>query len=340
MIFTRFLKYKIHQLILQIGLIVILNCIFALLFSNFKLVFIIFEMLIIIISQLLSYYFEVIRIVNYYTNLKKKINNLEDKYLIYKMLEQPISLECEFSLTIINQIAKHYEESTGKYIKSFNEYKEYIETWVHEIKTPITAASLIAENNKENITEQILLELDHVNKFVEQTLYFARSCYVEKDYQVQKINLKTIIDQSIKNYSNYLIKSKFQIKINDVNYFVYTDPKWVEFILGQIINNSIKYRCSFPILSIYATQMEDCITLHIKDNGIGIKKCDIKRVFDKGFTGENGRQYKQSTGLGLYLCKTLCNKMGLNISIESLEQKYTQVNIIFPKSSFFVNKLY
>lgn len=127
------------------------------------------------------------------------------------------------------------------------------------------------------------------------------------------------------------------INIHDLDNVVSTDSKWIVFILGQIIQNSVKYRNKKSLLNIevYSEPKKDNTVLYIKDNGIGIKKEEISRVFDKGFTGTNGRLAgKKSTGIGLYLCRNLCEKLGVSVNVKSTDGEGTVVSLVFPNSSF------
>ena len=171
---------------------------------------------------------------------------------------------------------------------------------------------MIIENNKNTFTRNIDEELDKVENYIEQALFYARSNTVEKDYYIRKVELKEIVNDSIKKNKNSLIGEKISINLHDLEIQVNTDSKWIQFILNQIIQNSIKYKKQDSNLEIeiYAKQGKENVILYIKDNGIGIKKGEITRVFEKGFTGTNGRlANKKSTGIGLYLCKNLCNKL-------------------------------
>ena len=133
-----------------------------------------------------------------------------------------------------------------------------------------------------------------------------------------------------------LLMEKIDFKVENIHKKVYTDSKWLEFILNQIINNSIKYKKKDnSYIKIYLEEKEDVVTLIIEDNGIGIPKSDIKQVFDKTFTGNNGRNNRTSTGMGLYIAKNLCNKLGHKIEIESIENKYTKVLISFFKNDYY-----
>ena len=227
-------------------------------------------------------------------------------------------------------------ENVNKYKYMTEDYKEYIELWIHEIKIPIATSKMVIENNKNAITKSIDEELDKVENYIEQALFYARSNTVEKDYYIRKVVLKEIVNESIKKNKSSLIQEKISIDIHDLEIEVNTDNKWIVFILNQIIQNSIKYRKKEnSVIEIYANQGKENVILYIKDNGIGIKQGEITRVFEKGFTGENGRIInKKSTGIGLYLCKKLCNKLGLGIELNSEKNIGTEVKIIFPKSSY------
>lgn len=217
------------------------------------------------------------------------------------------------------------------------DYKEYIELWIHEIKLPIATSKMIIENNKNKTTKKIEEELEKVENYIEQALFYARSNTVEKDYFIKKVPLKEMVNESIKKNKNALIQEKIAINIHEIDLEVRTDNKWVVFILNQIIQNSVKYRNQDrnSQIEIYAKPGKEKVMLFIKDNGIGMKKGEITRVFEKGFTGTNGRLLsKKSTGIGLYLCKKLCNKLGMGIELESTEGEGTEICLIFPQNSW------
>ncbi len=196
---------------------------------------------------------------------------------------------------------------------------------------------MVIENNKNEVTKSIDEELDKVENYIEQALFYARSNTVEKDYYIKTTNLKDIVNESIKKNKSILIQNKMLINIHDLENTVQTDSKWIQFILNQIIQNSVKYKKqdNNSRIEIYSKQGNENVTLYIKDNGIGIKKGEIARVFEKGFTGTNGRlQNKKSTGIGLYLCKKLCDKLGLAIELDSAQNEGTEIRLVFPKNSY------
>ena len=272
----------------------------------------------------------------FYDNLLKMLEELDEKYLITEIIKNPNFLEGQILKNSLEQIDKSMLENVNKYKYMTEDYKEYIELWIHEIKIPIATSKMVIENNKNAITKSIDEELDKVENYIEQALFYARSNTVEKDYYIRKVVLKEIVNESIKKNKSSLIQEKISIDIHDLEIEVNTDNKWIVFILNQIIQNSIKYRKKEnSVIEIYANQGKENVILYIKDNGIGIKKGEITRVFEKGFTGTNGRlSNKKSTGIGLYLCKKLCNKLGIGIELNSVQNEGTEVKLVFPKDSY------
>ena len=292
--------------------------------------------LIIIGLYMISIIIEYFKRKKFYDNLLKILEELDEKYLITEIIKTPNFLEGQIFKNSLEQIDKSMLENVNKYKYMTEDYKEYIELWIHEIKIPIATSKMVIENNKNAITKSIDEELDKVENYIEQALFYARSNTVEKDYYIRKVVLKEIVNESIKKNKSSLIQEKISIDIHDLDIEVNTDNKWIVFILNQIIQNSIKYRKKEnSVIEIYANQGKENVILYIKDNGIGIKQGEITRVFEKGFTGTNGRlSNKKSTGIGLYLCKKLCNKLGIGIELNSVQNEGTEVKLVFPKNSY------
>lgn len=285
-----------------------------------------------LISMLIEYYSKK----SYYNNLLEKLDELDQKYLLSEVISKANFQDGNLFKEILEETGKSMLENVNKYKYAQEDYKEYIELWIHEIKTPISASKLIIENNKNEVTKNIEEELDKIENYTEQALYYARSNTVEKDYIITKTNLKDIVNMSIIKNKTTILNNKFELNIHDLEKQVYTDSKWVVFILNQVIQNSIKYsKKENKLIEIYAEEQKEKVTLYIKDNGLGIKKSELSRVFEKGFTGENGRIIgKKSTGIGLYLCKKLCDKLQLAININAEQNVGTEVTIVFPKGTF------
>ncbi|CEI72233.1 sensor histidine kinase [Romboutsia hominis] len=274
---------------------------------------------------------EMIKHKKYYDELVSISENLDKKYLISEVISEPEFIEGKLVYNILKSSNRNMQEHV-KYFKNMqSEYQEYIETWVHEIKTPIASLMLIMENHEDNIPNSMKYEVKKIENYIDQVLYYSRSNDVSKDYIIKKFNLERIIRCAIRKNASDFINKRIGIDIKEINFNVYSDEKWVEFILNQIINNAIKYsKESEGKVSINAVKNKNNIILSIKDNGVGINEKDIERVFEKGFTGENGRIFGKSTGIGLYLCKKLCDKLGLGINIVSKQQEGTEIRIIFP----------
>lgn len=273
----------------------------------------------------------------FYKNLIITLEELEDKYLITEIIKSPNFIEGKILKNSLEQINKSMLENVNKYKYMLEDYKEYIELWIHEIKYPIATSKMVIENNKSKVTKSIDEEIEKIENYIEQALFYARSSTVEKDYYIRKTSLQQIVNESIKKNKNILIAKKISLNIHNIENNVNTDSKWIVFILNQIIQNSVKYmKNSEPSqIEIYAKQQKENVILYVKDNGIGIKRGEITRVFEKGFTGTNGRETnKKSTGIGLYLCKKLCNKLGIAIELNSQQNEGTEVRLVFPKGSY------
>lgn len=279
----------------------------------------------------------------YYNETKNILNDLDKKYLLPVVINRPEFIEGQLLYDVISVTDKGMHEEVNKYIFIQEEYKEYIDMWVHEIKTPIASSKLIIENNKNEHTLSILEEIEKIENYIEQVLYYSKSNELEKDYIVKEISLRQCVNNTIKRNKKAIRDKGISIDIQDFNKNVHCDNKWVEFILNQIIINSVKYignkstnkklDKSNGKIKIYIEEHSNSTELFIKDNGIGIDEKDLRKVFEKGFTGLNGRKLKKSTGMGLYISKKLADKMSLGICIDSKINEYTVVKITFPENN-------
>lgn len=274
---------------------------------------------------------EFIKQKTFYDELNNLMASLDKKYLLPEIMKKPECIEGKLLYDLLKQANKDMHEHVNKYRDMEREYREYIETWVHEIKTPIASSSLMIENNQNEITKNIHYELKKIEEYIEQVLYYSRSNNVSKDYIIKKVSLANLVRNVVKKNARDFISKSISVDVEAVEGTVYSDAKWLEFILNQIISNAIKYiRDRHGKVKIFTVQNENNIVLTVKDNGIGINEKDINRVFEKGFTGENGRQFGRSTGIGLYLCKKLSKQLGIRITITSKKDEGTTVTIIFP----------
>lgn len=259
-----------------------------------------------------------------YRNRKKELQKLltmaeglQERYLIQEVMRLPERADDQVYYQLMKMAGKSMLEQIGEVRRERLEYKEYIEQWIHEIKTPIAAMKLLCENHRMDFTRELLLELEKTNRFTEQALYYARSEHTEKDYAVREINLIDVVHQVIADNKYLLLHNKVNLEVAERMETVYSDEKWLRFILNQLVVNAVQYRTEQPVLRFFAYQRQDQVILSVEDNGIGIPACDLPRIFEKGFTGQNGRIMQQATGIGLYLCRRLCDKLGVGIMAES-----------------------
>ena len=287
----------------------------------------------------------------FYKKLHEKLNMLDQKTLVHELLEPETNEEKLFHQEI-SDLNRYMIDQINQYKFKFEDFKEYLELWVHEVKLPISALRLSLTQTKFQNNPSLFLELDRLDDYVNQILYLVRSEHVEKDYQISESNLSEIIKRVALKNQNAIIDGHIDFEVKNVNKIVETDPKWLEFILNQILANSIKYRKKkSPKIQIYTEETPKSVILHIYDNGIGIPSSDQSRIFQKAFTGHNGRLFdfdqqklslmaetsNKSTGMGLYIVKKLIEKLGHRISVSSIECQYTDIMIAFAKNDYYKN---
>ena len=249
---------------------------------------------------------------------------LDERYLLPEVLPPPATAEEEVYRQLMRMAEKSMLEKIGAVQRERVEYKEYIEQWVHEIKTPITAGKLLCE----------MAELESITRYTEQALYYARSEHTEKDYLVREIDLAEVVHAAMADNKYLLRRHRVAVSVECETCVVCTDDKWIRFILDQLIGNAVKYGGPAPALRFSCRHEEGTAVLLLEDNGVGIPPEDLPRIFDKGFTGANGRAVPGSTGLGLYLCKRLCDKLGIGIRVQSWQGQGTGVSLLFADNDY------
>lgn len=332
-----YLKDRTTFLLINFTLFLVVCGIMLLVNINSKIIFMIFCIWFFPILAYISIEFVKQKIL--YDELNGIMDNLDKKYLLSEIMKKPEYIEGKLLYDVLRQANKDMHEHVKSYRDRESEYREYIETWVHEIKTPIASTRLIIENNQNDITQNIKDEVKKIEEYIEQVLYYSRSNNVSKDYFIKEVSLPELVRNVIRRNSRDFISKSIAINLKAVEGTVYSDAKWLEFIVNQLIGNAIKYnRQRGGRVTIHTIRNKNNIVLTIEDNGIGILEKDINRVFDKGFTGENGRRFGGSTGIGLYLCKKLTEQLGLGLILTSKAGEGTKVSVIFPLGS--VNLIY
>lgn len=240
-------------------------------------------------------------------------------------------------------IARSESESSAAIRQS--QMRDYYSMWVHQIKTPISAMKLLLEAEREELGQlicdeeqsQYLLsdnmdsfedELFRIEEYVSMALQYQRVSSTENDFVLEKVSVDGVIRDTIKKYAKIMIRRHIGINYSGTGQEVYTDGKWLAFMLEQILSNAIKYTPQ-GVVTIETSEEKDRFFITIKDTGIGIKAEDLPRVFEKGYTGYNGHADKKATGIGLYLCRQMADKLGHTIRMESEIGKGTKVWIGF-----------
>ena len=329
-----YIKDKVISIVIYLLMVVLISLILKVFNLDKSVLIVIF--LILIINGVMIILVNYFRKRSYYNNILGMLDKLDKKYLVLETVLEPTTYEEEIVNNILYDINKSMIENINIQKRSINEFKDYIEMWIHEVKLPIASMVLKCHNHKEVNSNELLSIIRRLDNDIDQILYYMRSEITEKDFIISEVSLKDIVRSvSLKNKDD-LLENKIELEVNIDNECVYTDKKWMEFILNQIISNSIKYKKEKDsFIKITSNVSEDKVNLIVYDNGIGISKGDIKRVFDKSFTGKNGRDKIKSTGMGLYIVKNLCSKLGHNIYIESALDEYTKVIIEFGKNNYY-----
>ncbi|WP_028520775.1 sensor histidine kinase [Ruminococcus flavefaciens] len=273
----------------------------------------------------------------FYDDMQGKLDGLDKKYLIHEMLKKPSFLDGQIMFDALCEANKSMCENVADYKRTADDFREFIEMWVHEIKLPVASLQLMAHNHSGELGEKFQEQLRRIDGYTDQVLYYARSENAEKDYIIKETPLRrTVANVALKNRESAQLCGA-SIETEGLDLSVMTDGKWLEFMLGQLMANSLKYTVEGrePVIRISAEELPDRVLLRFRDNGTGIPEADLPRIFDKSFTGENGRSYAKSTGMGLYIVRSLCERLGHSITASSVKGEYTEFTIAFAKNQFY-----
>ena len=233
---------------------------------------------------------------------------------------------------IIRLMDDEQRQRTTEMNIKYSDMTDYYTAWVHQIKTPISSIKLTLQNSDAEYSGIVAEDLFRIEQYVEMVLMFLRLDSEYTDYVIQEYNLDEIIKGAVKKFAGQFIRRKIHLAYEPFGITAVTDEKWLSFVIEQVISNALKYTPEGEI-SIY---LESPKTLCIKDTGIGIAPEDIQRIFEKGFTGCNGRTDKKASGIGLYLCKRICTNLGHTISALSSGKNGTVIKINLDKKKLFV----
>ncbi len=240
-------------------------------------------------------------------------------------------LEADYQ-EIIHLMREQHERAEQRTEQGLREMMDYYTVWVHQIKTPIASMRLALQNEDTAESRQLQSELGRIERYVEMVLTFLRLGADSTDYVIKEHELDDIVRGAVKKLAGDFINKKIKLEYTELDEKVLTDEKWLSFVVEQVLSNAVKYT-SEGTVSIYT---ESPKTLCIRDTGIGIAADDLPRVFENGYTGYNGRSDKRASGIGLYLCRRICNKLGHTISAESKAGEGTVIRIALDKKKLEV----
>lgn len=261
---------------------------------------------------------------------------LEGNFLSTDRLPKASDLVEEDYQALIWQLCQERRKIQTKAEKDYLDTVDFYTLWAHQIKTPIAAMSLLLQAEETEHKSELRQQLFKIERYAEIVLGYLRMEGLHNDLQIETCNLEGMVKQAVKKYSSVFVYQKLQLHMVNLNVPVLTDEKWTVFVLEQLISNALKYTKEGGItVSAYTSCLKngDTLTvLSIEDTGIGIQKEDLPRIFEKGFTGYNGRVDKKASGLGLYLCKKILGQLSHKIEIESEPDQGTKVRILFQRA--------
>ena len=270
----------------------------------------------------------------FYRDLEQVVGDLDRTYYATSLIEPPDFLEGRLAYEALQAAGKAAADDVAAHKQQAEAYRDYIELWIHEIKTPIAAATLMASDLHGPQASRLKGELDRIESYVEQALYYARSTSLAQDYAIRETGLAEAVREAVRKHARYLIDRGVS-PVVDVpeDARVFADAKWLAFVIGQLVANAAKYGAKtlrFSVREEGAGTSDERTVLEVADDGWGVPAGDVPRVFERAFTGENGRRGGSSTGMGLYLVAELCAKMGLAVALASEEGSGTRVLLAFP----------
>ena len=297
----------------MVGLFLILAvAIFALVFSMYdiKLEAILYASMLCLTAGLL---FEGVHLISYLRRHTEQQKRLQGLPISYTELLPPRTLAEQDLQAMVQKLGEQYTAVTTDWQRQQKESLDYYSAWVHQIKTPISSMKMILQQEDTEENHLLSAELFRIEQYTEMALQYLRLDSKTNDFVFQKYDLDSIIRQAIRKYAPQFILRKIRLIYEPVSMTILTDEKWMLFLLEQLLSNAIKYT---PHGSVTISVTPEKV-LQVADTGIGIAPEDLPRIFEKGFTGYNGRADKKSTGLGLYLCQQAAKKISVSLSVTS-----------------------
>lgn len=331
---TDYIKLNRRWIVSNIIVLILIN---AIIYSsttiNRSLADLIYMDILIIVIQLTIMVYGFVKERNKYNRVLENIGNTQ------RLATDKGDFYVDTLLEVVEKESERFHQREESYKFKINDLQEYITQWVHDIKVNIGVCDLLLEEiniNNENI-DKLNSQIERIKFNVNQVLQVTRANHYDQDFRAEKFDIAKEIKSAIRENALFFINKNIEIDTRLDSFALTSDKKWVHYIISQILNNSSKYTPINGQVSILTEEDERAYYLHIKDNGIGIPKEDMKRIFNKGFTGNNGRKNTKSTGMGLYYAKKMADKLSIGIDVRSEEGKYTEFIISFYKIADYYN---
>ena len=238
------------------------------------------------------------------------------------------------SVHLLGETLRAQQQTIAQLQAQMDDYENYVELWAHEVKTPLALLTLVLDNRRDTLPEAVGFKLDYARNrmqaFIDQMLYYARLRGARRDYRFERLTLRSCIDEVLDDYRPLLEEKGFRVEIRLADETVFTDRRGLCFLLGQVVSNSVKYALEKPVLTFSLENGGTATVLSIRDNGPGVRACDLPYVFEKGFTGDSGHEKNKATGMGLYLAREVAKDLGLTLTAASDWGAWFEVRVSFP----------
>lgn len=225
------------------------------------------------------------------------------------------------SVHLLGETLRAQQQTIAQLQAQMDDYEDYVELWAHEVKTPLALLTLVLDNRRDTLPEAVGFKLDYARNrmqaFIDQMLYYARLRGARRDYRFERLTLRSCIDEVLDDYRPLLEEKGFRVEIRLADETVFTDRRGLCFLLGQVVSNSVKYALEKPVLTFSMESGDTAAVLTVRDNGPGVRACDLPYVFEKGFTGDSGHEKSKATGMGLYLAREIAKELGLTLGAAS-----------------------
>ena len=316
-----FLQYlKQHRRVFILGLVFCVIFTLSFLLYHLPIRAVIYPTLLCAAFGILIMVFDFLRVKREHETLAS-IRSITD--VIAESLPKTDGIKDEDYQQVLRLLSEEHNTFRTQTNRKYADMIDYYTVWAHQIKTPIASMRLHLQNEDSALSRTLTSDLHRIEQYVEMVLTFLRLNSESTDYVIKEYDLDKIIKGAVRKFSSDFISRKLSLVYEPVNTTVITDEKWLSFVIEQVLSNALKYT---PAGSI-TISLENKKTLRIHDTGIGIALEDLPRVFENGYTGYNGRTNKKASGIGLYLCKRICNNLGHTISAQSIVDVGTIIDI-------------